>query len=247
MNTPAHQLGHLKFRTTDVSKMLSLMESWSLSDGQTDSTENRARSIAYLNPHVYNISCEHAQVARFLNQCDLVCVDGIGTALVLRARQRRRVPRIVALHLFDALLENLHAPASAVLVGVTASEVEQGARNINALNSGLRIVDTLSGFENNLRYEQFFAAHAAIRWVLIGAGSPRSECIAQLAMQRCHEAIVFHIGAGTIKVYAGTKRRAPAWMSSSGIEWIHRIIFEPHTRARYALGTVHFIRRLIRQ
>ncbi len=118
------------------------------------------------------------------------------------------------------------------------------ARNINALNTGFNIVASLDGFANKEDYEVFLLKHKSVQWVLIGAGSPKSENIASQALALCSRAIVFHIGAGTIKVYAGTKRRAPAWMSSMGLEWAHRTLFEPHTRERYTKGIVQFLKRI---
>jgi UDP-N-acetyl-D-mannosaminuronic acid transferase (WecB/TagA/CpsF family) len=44
------------------------------------------------------------------------------------------------------------------------------------------------------------------------------------------EAIVWHMEVRSIKGYAGTKKRAPEWMSGIGIEWIHRFIYERNTR-----------------
>lgn len=55
----------------------------------------------------------------------------------------------------------------------------------------------------------------------------------------------FHIGGGTVRLYAGTKRRAPRWLSRLGLEWAHRITFEPATRARYLAGGLEFAANLL--
>ena len=82
--------------------------------------------------------------------------------------------------------------------------------------------------------------------MLIGAGSPRSESLANLARGLLPDAVVFHCGAGTLKTWAGTKRRAPAWLSRAGLEWLHRVAFEPHARARYLVGGPRFVASLLR-
>ncbi|MGK0231786.1 MAG: UDP-N-acetyl-D-mannosaminuronic acid transferase (WecB/TagA/CpsF family) [Gammaproteobacteria bacterium] len=67
-----------------------------------------------------------------------------------------------------------------------------------------------------------------------------------MASRVCPEANIFHAGAGAFKVYTGTKHRAPTWISHFGIEWLHRIFFEPHTRERYTKGGWLFLKNLIK-
>ncbi|MFT5046853.1 MAG: UDP-N-acetyl-D-mannosaminuronic acid transferase (WecB/TagA/CpsF family), partial [Porticoccaceae bacterium] len=40
--------------------------------------------------------------------------------------------------------------------------------------------------------------------------------------------------------------RVPTWISHFGIEWLHRIFFEPHTRERYTKGGWLFLKNLIK-
>ncbi len=237
-----HQLGNLQFHSASKTDLVSIINE------QLD-CNGCGLCIGYVNPHVYNVSQTDVSVTAFLNQCDLVCIDGLGTSLVLKATygpfSGTPVHRVVALTLFDALIKQLTTPANAVLIGVDAADVQLSARNINALNSNFTIVDCIDGFQAESDYTHFLEQHPLINWVLIGAGSPKSEHIAMLARKQCPNAIVFHMGAGTIKVYAGTKRRAPAWVSTVGLEWAHRMLFEPHTRSRYTRGGWQFLRHLL--
>lgn len=115
-----------------------------------------------------------------------------------------------------------------------------------AAKAGPRIVATLDGFADDATLGRFLVRQRRARLVLIGAGSPRSEAIALAARAALPEAVVFHCGAGTIKTWAGTKRRAPAWTSRAGLEWLHRLLFEPHTRSRYLAGIPRFLAALAR-
>ena len=206
--------------------------------------------IGYVNPHVCNMAETEPVVRRFINQCDLVCIDGLGTALALRGKSnspcRKPVHRVVALNLFDELLKQESQRHTAVLIGVEPEQVRMSAAHINAHYRRFEIIDTLDGFCTPAEYQRFLTRHTAVQWVLIGAGSPKSEAIALQARLHCPTSIIFHMGAGTIKVYAGTKRRAPAWVSRYGLEWAHRMIFEPHTRARYTKGGWQFLKSQLR-
>lgn len=239
-----HELGCLSFNSANLSDLVALINKRAAkgSDGFC---------IGYLNPHVYNLAAENTTLQNFINQCDLVCIDGLGTKLALNAQYRwspsMPVHRVVALQLFDTLVTSLENKTSAVLIGVDKPAVQTSSRNINGLGAAFRIIATMDGFQKLEHYDEFLSSHANIPWVLIGAGTPKSEMIALHARQLCPQAIVFHMGAGSIKVYAGTKRRAAAWVSRYGLEWLHRMIFEPHTRARYTFGAWLFVSHLLHQ
>jgi len=205
--------------------------------------------IGYINPHVYNLSRIEPDVLQFINQCDLICLDGLGTCLALKHRygwfKTPPIHRVVALQLFDAFMAELSTPCTTLLIGVETQDVEKSAMNMTKLNANLSFAGTANGFQHAADYEAFLSKHAGINLILIGAGTPKSESIATLARQVCPEAIVFHLGAGTVKVYAGTKHRAPAWVSAYGLEWAHRMLLEPHTRERYLKGGWRFIRHVM--
>jgi len=265
-----HQLGALTFNSASRQDLVKTINRWMIGqqahssvaepDDQahtlqyTTTQANPGKKpsgfcIGYINPHVYNLSRQNAQVNEFLTHCDLVCIDGLGISLALRVAgglfNQPPVHRVVALNLFDALVNELTASCMAVLIGVNDCEVAQSAANINKLQGAFNIVDVMDGFSTDEQYSQFLIAHQDIQWVLIGAGTPRSESIALIARRCCPHAIVFHMGAGTIKVYAGSKRRSPQWVSDCGFEWAHRMIFEPHTRDRYTHGAWEFLTHLM--
>jgi len=200
--------------------------------------------VGFINPHVYNVASESSEVGAFLAKANILCIDGIGAQIVASVCTRRWLPRVVADQLFNAFLAHPRQPCRAVLIGVESDEVLQAAVNINQRSSGILIADTVDGFQNDAIYEEFLTHHSDIRVVLIGAGSPKSERIAMLANQVCHSTTIIHIGAGTIKTWAGTKKRCPLWLSWIGMEWFHRVIHEPHTRTRYVSGIWHFLGNL---
>jgi N-acetylglucosaminyldiphosphoundecaprenol N-acetyl-beta-D-mannosaminyltransferase len=101
------------------------------------------------------------------------------------------------------------------------------------------------GFHQDQEYRAILRNHADASLVLIGMGSPRSERILLLASEICHRALCWHVGGGTLKQWAGTKRRAPAVVTQLGLEWLHRMTFEPQTRTRYTTGIPLFVRHLL--
>jgi len=201
--------------------------------------------VGFINPHVYNIACVHQAVQTFLGRADMLSVDGVGVKLVLLLREGRWVARVVAEHLFNAFLSTTRPETSAVLIGAEPGEVETAAEAMNNSSGGLHIISCVDGYRHSDDYRQFLSRHADIDVVLIGAGSPRSEGIALIADSVCESAVIFHIGGGTLKTWAGTKKRGPAVVSLLGMEWFHRIVFEPHTRQRYTRGFWLYVKNLL--
>ncbi len=201
--------------------------------------------IGFINPHVYNCAVEQPDVAAFLEGCQYVCIDGVGVTVAARLLHRVALPRVVATDLFDDFV-GLDRPLRGLLIGTTAAEAVAAADKINARSAGLHIVEAVDGFRDLADYEILLAHHQRIDALLVGAGSPKSEQILLRARELCPTALLFHIGAGTIKLYADTKRKAPGLLSRLGLEWVHRIVFEPHTRSRYIGGAWKFASDLIR-
>jgi N-acetylglucosaminyldiphosphoundecaprenol N-acetyl-beta-D-mannosaminyltransferase len=67
--------------------------------------------------------------------------------------------------------------------------------------------------------------------LLVAMGNPKQEH--WLAMHRGRLNVKVGIGiGGTLDFLAGAARRAPRWMQSSGLEWLHRTLQEPRRLAR---------------
>jgi len=238
------RISELGFETDTKHQLAETVLGW-LDTIETRQGINTNRLITYLNPHVYNLSMHDADVKHCLEMADRVCIDGVGIKLAILFLRRQRVPRVVAEHLFNDFVHKLNTPTQAIIIGTHADELKAASYALQQHNENLCITDTLNGFSSLEDYRSFLQHNRHIPLVLIGAGTPKSEKIALCAMRECRSSVVFHIGAGTLKTWAGTKRRGPALMSRLGLEWLHRIVYEPHTRTRYTLGGLRFIRHLV--
>jgi UDP-N-acetyl-D-mannosaminuronic acid transferase (WecB/TagA/CpsF family) len=65
----------------------------------------QCKLIGYINPHVYNKAQEFIPVKKFISDCDFVCIDGVGITLSARFLSGLSLSRVVATHLFDAILD----------------------------------------------------------------------------------------------------------------------------------------------
>jgi N-acetylglucosaminyldiphosphoundecaprenol N-acetyl-beta-D-mannosaminyltransferase len=201
--------------------------------------------LGYLNPHVYNQGVTHPQVAAFLERCDAVCLDGTGATIAASFFARTCLDRITMYRLFDMSIAAGLVRGPVVLFGLSAEEIASAARELRQAAPMADFVAVHHGFHEDQEYRAILRDHADASFVLVGMGSPQSERILLLASEICCRALCWHVGGGTLKQWAGTKRRAPVVVTQLGLEWLHRMCFEPQIRTRYTTGTLLFVRHLL--
>lgn len=126
---------------------------------------------------------------------------------------------------------------SVYLLGGVPGVGDKAAQRLVALNPTLRIVGVDSpplGFEKNPAQQaavlQKIAA-ARPNLLLVALGCPKQEL--WMSQQRHAYAPSVAIGIGaTLDFIAGVVRRAPPWMSRSGLEWAYRLFQEPKRMAQ---------------
>lgn len=207
---------------------------------------SRGKLVGFLNPHVYNYVERDPCVRSFMQACDLVCLDGVGITLAFRCLFGQAPPRVVATALFDCALTWPEPRVNALLIGGTPRQAQLAADAINARKGAWQVVAAYHGFMDPDEYKPVLTQYSGIDAVLVGAGTPKSEQILLNAREVCKGALCWHIGGGTLAVYAGCKARAPAWISRIGIEWVHRFIHEPHYRSRIYPGAIEFAGHLLK-
>ncbi len=83
--------------------------------------------------------------------------------------------------------------------------------------------------------------------VLVAFGAPKQEVFCAETIDLLAPAVLVCIGAG-LDFVAGVARRAPAWMSRAGLEWLYRLAHEPRRLAgRYLIRDPQFLLILVRQ
>jgi N-acetylglucosaminyldiphosphoundecaprenol N-acetyl-beta-D-mannosaminyltransferase len=83
--------------------------------------------------------------------------------------------------------------------------------------------------------------------VLVALGAPKQEVWSHEHREALAPAVLIGVGAG-IDFIAGTQKRAPRWMSESGLEWLYRLARDPRRLAgRYFLRDPWFCWILARQ
>ena len=205
------------------------------------------RSILDLNAHSYNLATKDDRLRRVLNTARVVTADGMGVVWAARLFGARIPERCNSTEAFRAFLSDPSMPPStARLVGCTEEEGRAAAAAINGMNGRCRITATVSGFLDETAYREIFR-NAREDFLLLGLSTPRTQYVAEIAAEVCPGAIMWGIGAGTIRIFAGTMKEAPVFWRRTGLQWLYRLFEDPKNLwRRYLVGNPLFIARILK-
>lgn len=242
--TPPHTfyMGDVKCSTHDIPQFVDVVRE------MLENSSHQPRSLLCVNAHIYNLAWTDPVLRQTLNSAEVVTADGMSIVLMARWLGRHIPKRCNMTEAFRAFLLEERMPRSkAILIGVTQSEAEAAAKTIESLSTHCRIVRAYSGFLPDEFYEALFRELNDMDFILLGMGTPRTERICDLARSICPNTIVWGIGAGTIRIFAGAMKEAPALLRRIGLQWFYRLATEP-TRLwrRYLIGNPLFLWRVIR-
>lgn len=231
------KIGALNIKTGDHNRFLKFIQ---------NSSRSHSYCLGFLNPHVYNHIKTNDQVTEFLEKCEFVAFDGIGVTIPACILNLKLIHRIPMDYMFDFVINNKLLKGTAVLIGLNEEEISKAYVGISRSSAELSIVKHIHGFCSTEEYKKLFTQYSSVDYVLVGMGTPRSEEILLWANAICKHAVCWHIGGGTIRTWAGSKKRTPLLVSKLGCGWIHRIVFEPQTRNRYTVGMAKYLYNLTR-
>ena len=202
--------------------------------------------IVTLNAEMTMAARANPDLGQAIATADLVIPDGAGVVWAL-SRQGVQVVKSAGIELAWSLLRYAVAHQWRVaLVGSAPAVMDELRQNLPQRLPGLNLVMAVDGFQPT---ESWPGLEAALRdlkpdLVLIALGVPRQETWSQRVCQGA-SGVWMGVG-GSFDVWAGVKRRAPAWMCRWQIEWLYRLLQEP-SRWRRMLSLPAFAWDVLRQ
>lgn len=170
--------------------------------------------------------------AALLNRATLSLPDGMG---VLWAARRRAIPlkeRVAGIAFGEVLLSRAAEEGLGVfLLGGRDGVAEKAAANLRLRDPRLRICGTHHGYfekhgaEDERVIERIRAARPDVLFVCFGFPA-QEEWIAEHLSLLSDVRVIAGLG-GSLDVWAGNLRRAPAWVTRMGLEWAWRMVREP--------------------
>ena len=195
------------------------------------------RSSKYIvtpNPEIVMLCQENKGLASAVNEAFLVLPDGIGIvygAKILGTPLKQKIPGIdFAQALFAPMAEK---KMRVFLLGAAAGIAEEAGRILSSRFPGLQISGTRDGFfkedENEALIQKINSASPDL--LLVCLGSPKQELWMQENAPKLNVGLMAGLG-GSLDVFSGTVKRAPAAFQKLGLEWLHRLIKQPSRAKR---------------
>ena len=167
-------------------------------------------------------AAEDQDFQKIVNDSLLPVVDGVGANLFLLRNHRKTSLRI------NLPLEAIKvADEMGLKLGVIGGSEEANSLAVNNLlakHKNLDIPFRLNGYTKNI-YENKMIGDMDM--ILLGLGSPLQEYVSKELNRIYPNLIIINCG-GAIDVFSGLVKRAPYLFQLIGVEWLYRLISQPH-------------------
>ena len=175
------------------------------------------------NPLILSRSVEDAPLRRALHAADLCIPDGIGLRPYLRAVDPKAaiLPGVALGEMLAKRVETIG------LVGGHRGIAERAFSYLATRNPALSATFLLSGYDTPLSELLFRLRESKPELCLVCLGSPRQEILMQALRHYSPSTLFLGLG-GSLDVYAGAVRRAPRPIRAVHLEWLYRMLREPH-------------------
>lgn len=196
------------------------------------------------NVHVLASTRGDASLRSVLQSAWEVFPDGAPIAWLLRRCGAPDAERVAGPDLMPRVIDQGRSrELRHVLYGSTPEVVRSLRTKIRRSFPGALIVEAISpppgGEDDPALLTRIVEARPHVVWVALGA--PKQEFWLWRHATSLRPALCLGVGAA-FDFHAGTKSRAPDWMQSWGLEWLHRLLTEPRRLAwRYATTNAVFI------
>lgn len=216
--------------------------------------KNKKAIISSGNAYSMNIAYKDEWYRNFLNQSDIVHVDGVGLNLAAKILGKS-LPKRITWADFGWDLAQMAAEKGYKLffLGAKPGIAQQAAKKIKHRFPNLEIVGEQHGYfnktqgneENEAVLKRIRTSSPDMLWV--GFGMPLQEKWIAENYDQLPNLVVFTVGAA-FDYLSGELKRAPQWMTDNGLEWLGRLLIEPgRLWQRYVVGNPLFIFRVLIQ
>ena len=180
------------------------------------------------NPEIVWLSRRRETLRNAVNNAGLVLPDGIGIIIAARILGTPlKNGRVTGIDFASGLLSEMAVKGSSVyLLGSKPGVAEEAGQKLAENYPGLVIAGASDGYftENGSVISAINAAHPDL--LLVCLGSPKQELWMAENLGSLDVSLCAGLG-GSIDVFAGRVKRAPAFFRRLGLEWFYRLICQP--------------------
>jgi N-acetylglucosaminyldiphosphoundecaprenol N-acetyl-beta-D-mannosaminyltransferase len=168
-------------------------------------------------------------IRRIVNSCDIVNADGLPVVWASKLLGKPLPERVAGIDLFLKLVahsaENGYRP---YFLGATEEIIKKAVATFKNKYPDIDVAGYRNGYfdatEEKAVAEMIRESRADL--LFVGISSPKKEKFLNRWMGEIQVPFCMGVG-GSFDIVAGKTRRAPRWMQTSGLEWLHRVLEEP--------------------
>jgi N-acetylglucosaminyldiphosphoundecaprenol N-acetyl-beta-D-mannosaminyltransferase len=192
---------------------------------------NKPSSILAINPEKIIKAKKEPLLLKSLKQAKLVIPDGVGVVWAARLLGLGKMKRVPGADLMPAICER--AAQKGYKLFLFGGKAEVNTRAVAVLRKqypGIKIVGNHNGYVSQQEMpnliEKINTSEAQV--LFIALGSPTQELWMEQYFPKLKNIKVCQGVGGTFDVIAGTIQRAPLIFRQLSLEWLYRLISEPH-------------------
>lgn len=196
--------------------------------------------ICFVNVHVAVTASEDSCLRQIINSAFMAVPDGKPIAFLVKRRATANTGQVAGPDFMSYCLEKAKGKKHFFYGGApeTLKALTQTIKNdfpqAEIAGSYSPPFRHLTPEEDSEITEMIQRAKPDIVWV--GLGAPKQEKWMAAHYEALRPAVLMGVGAA-FDFHAGTIARAPEWMRSMGLEWLHRLSSEPRRLWRRYLST----------
>lgn len=198
------------------------------------------------NSEILDAALNNAELAKVINEADMVIPDGIGLVYASKMKGMALEERVTGIDFsFNALKIMADLGKSVYFLGSKPGVAEAAARNMMAAIDNLKV----SGFHDGyFKPEEECSVVEEINksgadFLCVALGAPKQELFIDRHRDELKCRVAIGIG-GSLDVWSGASTRAPEFYQKHGLEWLYRLISEPKRIGRIARIPVFLLKVL---
>lgn len=153
--------------------------------------------------------------------------DGIGVVMALNQKGLNAI-KIPGVEFWLDIINEFYKEKSFYLLGSSQEVIKKTTIKLKDQYQGINIIGYRNGYldEEAIKGINKILIEKKPDIVLVGRGSPKQEYLMNDFI-KIHPAIYMGLG-GSFDVYCGVKKRAPVLFIKYNLEWLYRLLKEPH-------------------
>ncbi|MDK2836169.1 MAG: N-acetylglucosaminyldiphosphoundecaprenol N-acetyl-beta-D-mannosaminyltransferase [Thermosediminibacterales bacterium] len=208
--------------------------------------EDKTHIVVTPNSEIVMAAQDDKELLGILNEADMVVADGIGVVLASRFYGKPLPERVAGFDLMTKILEKAPEKGHTIfLLGGKPGIVLKAAEKMKNKYPGLKIAGFHHGYFDALEEKNILKEinSAEPDFLFVAMGAPKQEKWIYSNKDIINARVCMGVG-GSLDVYAGITKRAPAVFRKLGLEWFYRLIKEPR-RIRRMMALPRFAVRVL--